>query len=504
LPSTGVLALDKILTDGYPERSAIIVEGLSSNEKEALGYEFIRSGLDEGDFCLYVTRLSRSEVLRDAKALGIDLNGNTFWMCPEGADKRYTSDDLAGISFGIKNVLRENGNRRTRVVFDLSSQLLMSNAADSVYKFLGQLLTDLKRYDATMIATVQEDMHEQRVLAGLELLFDGVLSVRQSSSDDVEVHVKKMRGSKPLLSSALIPLGRGSMSGSIQLPREDQKIQFCTARDGARIAYAVTGKGSPLVKTATWLSHLEFDFESPVWRHWITELSRYNSYIRYDERGCGLSDQNPPEFSFDAWMSDLETVVDSLGIDKFDLLGVSQGGAVATAYAVRHPERVSHLILYGSYARGWGKRVGLALSPEELETREAMHKLIALGWGQDNPAFRQMFTSLFIPDGGLEQQKWFNELQRVSCSPQNAVKFDEIFAQIDVASILPRISVPTLIMHARQDGVVPFEAGRLMASRIPGARFVSFEGRNHILQETEPGWQTFLRELRQFLGAPSR
>jgi pimeloyl-ACP methyl ester carboxylesterase len=272
----------------------------------------------------------------------------------------------------------------------------------------------------------------------------------------------------------------------------------------------VTGEGSPLVKTATWLSHLEFDFESPVWRHWIRELSRYNSLIRYDERGCGLSDQNPPEFTFSAWVRDLETVVDSLGIDRFDLLGLSQGGAVAIDYAVRHPERVNHLILYGAFARGWSKGAGtygLGASPKELETSEAMKampKLIEFGWGQDNPAFRQVFTSMFVPDGGLEQQRWFNELQRVSCSPQNAAKFYETFLQIDVADLLPRVSVPTLVMHARQDGVTPFEAGRLMAARIPGARFVSFEGRNHVLLETEPGWQTFLRELRQFIGTPSK
>ncbi|HLQ06852.1 MAG TPA: alpha/beta fold hydrolase, partial [Nitrososphaerales archaeon] len=221
-----------------------------------------------------------------------------------------------------------------------------------------------------------------------------------------------------------------------------------------------------------------------------------------DERGCGLSDQDPPEFSFDAWVSDLETVVDSLKLDKFDLLGVSQGGSVAITYAVKHPERVNHLILYGAYARGWAKRTGTMVSPQDLETREAMHRLIGLGWGQDNPAFRQMFTSLFIPDGGPEQQRWFNELQRVSCSPQNAVKFDEVFGQVEITHLLSKVSVPTLILHARDDGVVPLAEGRLMATQIPSARFSSFEGRNHILLETEPGWQTFLRELRQFIGAP--
>jgi class 3 adenylate cyclase/TolB-like protein/pimeloyl-ACP methyl ester carboxylesterase/Tfp pilus assembly protein PilF len=282
----------------------------------------------------------------------------------------------------------------------------------------------------------------------------------------------------------------------------DQTVRFCTALDGTKIAYAITGKGPPLVRAAHYLSHLEYDFESPVWSHWIRELSRYNTYIRYDERGCGLSDQYPRDFSFDAWVTDLETVVDSLALEKFDLLGVSQGGSVAIAYAAKHPDRVKHLILYGAYARGWGTRPTTSATPEALETRKAIHRLIGLGWGQDNPAFRQVFTSLFIPEAGAEQQKWFNELQRVSCSPGNAMKFDEVFSGIDVAERLKEVAVPTLILHARHDDVVPLEEGKLLASGIPGARFVSFEGRNHILLNSENGWRTLLREYRRFTGLP--
>ncbi len=282
----------------------------------------------------------------------------------------------------------------------------------------------------------------------------------------------------------------------------EQRVQFCTAEDGAKIAYSITGEGPPLVRAAHYLSHLEYDFESPVWKHWIRELSRYNTYIRYDERGCGLSDHNPPEFSFKAWVSDLEAVVDSVGLDKFDLLGVSQGGAVAIAYAATHPDRVKHLILYGAYARGWGKRSGATTSSQALETRQTMHKLIELGWGQDNPAFRQVFTSLFVPEGGPEQQGWFNELQRVSCSPKNAMAFDAVFSNIDVTALLEKVTVPTLVLHARHDSVAPFEEGRLLASEIPGSRFTSFDGRNHILLENEPAWGAFLREVRQFLGSP--
>lgn len=281
---------------------------------------------------------------------------------------------------------------------------------------------------------------------------------------------------------------------------DEQQIHFCMARDGTKIAYAVTGNGYPIVRPAHYLSHLEFDFKSPVWQHWIRQLSRYNTYLRYDERGCGLSDRDPPEFSFESWVSDLETVVDSVGKEKFVLLGVSQGGAVGVAYAARHPERVSHLVLYGAYAQGWGRRTG---DNEAMRRREGLSNLIELGWGQDNPAFRQAFTSLFIPEGGLEQMRWFNELQKISCSPRNALKFDSVFRDIDVTQLLSKVEVPTLIFHARHDAVVPFEQGRLLAAQIRGARFVPFEGKNHILLETESGWPIFLRELRQFIGVPA-
>ena len=211
LVSTGVPDLDKVLGDGYPERSAVLIEGLSSNEKEGLTYEFIKSGLDLHQFCLYVTRLMPAEVTTDAKALGIDLDTGTFWMCPENGDRSYTYENLASISFGIKSVLKEHEGRMTRVVFDLSSQLLMANSSDSVFRFLDQLLADLKKYDVTFLATVQEDMHPPQVLAGLELLFDGVLGIRQSAHK-VEIRVKKMRGVKPMESSILTAVGAGTKS----------------------------------------------------------------------------------------------------------------------------------------------------------------------------------------------------------------------------------------------------------------------------------------------------
>ena len=208
----------------------------------------------------------------------------------------------------------------------------------------------------------------------------------------------------------------------------EQEIRFCTASDGVRIAYATIGEGPPLVKAANWLSHLEFDWRSPVWRHWLDELSRDHLFVRYDERGCGLSDRSVEDFSFEAWVRDLESVVDDLALERFTLLGISQGGPVAIAYAALHPERVSRLILYGTYAQGWAKR-GLG----ETEECKAILTLMREGWGRDNPAYRQIFTTSFIPDGSEEQIRWFDELMRVSTSGENAARFWTEFGNIDVA-----------------------------------------------------------------------
>lgn len=186
-----------------------------------------------------------------------------------------------------------------------------------------------------------------------------------------------------------------------------QNNRFCQTSDGVRIAWASMGQGPPLVKAANWLSHLDFDLESPVWSHWLRELSRDHTLIRYDERGCGLSDWDVDEFSVDAWVRDLEAVVEAAGLDRFALLGISQGGPVAIAYAVKHPERVSHLILYGTYGRGWAKR---GVDPDALEEQEALMTLTRVGWGRDTPTYRQVFAELFMPDADDAQFDWFNEL----------------------------------------------------------------------------------------------
>jgi class 3 adenylate cyclase/pimeloyl-ACP methyl ester carboxylesterase len=280
-------------------------------------------------------------------------------------------------------------------------------------------------------------------------------------------------------------------------PARQQKIRFATASDGARLAYAVAGRGPPLVKAANYLNHLDFDWHSPVWRHWMEALTADRCLVRYDERGTGVSDWAVEDLSFEAFVRDLEAVADAAGLERFVLLGISQGCAVSAAYAVRHPERVSHLVLCGGYAKGWRKRG----SAEEIERREALLTLVRQGWGQDNPAFRQVFTWLYIPEASPEQMRWFNDLQRVSASPENALRILRATGEIDVRLLLPQVRVPTLVLHSRGDAVVPFEEGRELAALIPGADFVPLEGRNHLLLEGEPAWPRFLSEVRSFLGS---
>lgn len=275
-----------------------------------------------------------------------------------------------------------------------------------------------------------------------------------------------------------------------------QEVRFCTAPDGTRIAVASTGAGPPLVRASHWLSHVEHDLASPVWRPWLGELSRRHSYHRYDQRGCGLSDRAFAGLSLDVWVSDLEAVVDHLGLERFPLIGMSQGGAVAIGYARRHPERVSRLVLIGAYAQGVLRREGAEAARLEAET---MVNMMRVGWGSDNDAFRQVFTNQFIPGGTPEQLRWWTELQRLSASPEGAARTLEAFHGVDVTAAARALDVPTLVMHSRGDMRVPFEEGRRLAALIPGARFVALESNNHVLLEGEPAWPVFLDELGSFL-----
>lgn len=276
------------------------------------------------------------------------------------------------------------------------------------------------------------------------------------------------------------------------------EIQFCKAGDGTRIAYASVGEGPPLVKAANWLNHLEYDWESPIWRHVFTAMAADRTLVRYDARGNGLSDWDVKDFSFEAVVGDLESVVEASGLDRFALFGISQGCAISIAYAVRHPERLTHLVLYGGYARGWCKQG----SPEVNDQIAALETLMRQGWGRKNPAFRQLFTTAFMPDATAEQANWFNELQRKTASPENAANLLRSVTSFDVDDWLAKVRVPTLVLHCRGNSVQPFEEGRRMAAGIPGARFVPLEGRNHLMLEDEPAWTRFLSEVQAFLRSP--
>ena len=277
-----------------------------------------------------------------------------------------------------------------------------------------------------------------------------------------------------------------------------QQITYCRATDGVRLAYAKVGNGPLLFKAANYLNHLEYDWECPVTRHLLHGLAAHFTLLRYDARGNGLSDWEVPDVSFDAWVSDLETVADAVGWRRFPLMGMSQGCAISIAYAVKHPQRISHLILYGSFARG---RMVRATSDEQREKIKAMETLVRLGWGEENAAFRQMFTSQFVPGGSKEQIDWFNELQRRTTSPACAARYFRTTNEIDVRALLPKVKVPTLVLHLRDDAVHAFEYGREVAAGIPGARFVPLPGRNHMPLENDPAAPRILEEIKLFLKA---
>jgi pimeloyl-ACP methyl ester carboxylesterase/DNA-binding SARP family transcriptional activator len=276
------------------------------------------------------------------------------------------------------------------------------------------------------------------------------------------------------------------------LPDPQQVVRFCRSADGVRLAYATVGHGPPLVKAPNWLSHVEYDWKSPLWRHLARELARERTLVRFDQRGNGLSDWQAEDISFEAFVRDLETVVDAAGLERFDLLGVSQGCPISIAYAARHPERVRRLVLYGGYSIGWhrGRR---------RANFEAMYTLIREGWGASHGTFRQVFSTLFMPEATPAQTAWFNELQQVSASADTATRIFQALGPVNVRPLLPAIKAPALVLHATQDAVVPFEEGRALAAGIPGAQFVGLEGRNHILLEDEPAWPRFLAEVRGFL-----
>ena len=276
-----------------------------------------------------------------------------------------------------------------------------------------------------------------------------------------------------------------------------QRIRYVRTRDGVQLAWAEAGTGALLIKAANWLTHLDYEWESSVWRHWIHFFSNNFQFVRYDERGCGMTDWDVGDLSFDRWVEDLEAVVEVVDPkEPFTLLGISQGTATCLAYTARHPERVSRLVLYGGYARGVFRRG----DPEKEKLYRALIDLTRLGWGKDNPAFRQVFTSRFIPEATNEQVGWFNELCQKTTSPDIAARLLETRATIDVTELLGRVHVPTLVLHSRGDDVVPIAEGRILAAAIPGAQFVELDSKNHILLDAEPAWERFCNEVLAFMG----
>jgi pimeloyl-ACP methyl ester carboxylesterase/DNA-binding winged helix-turn-helix (wHTH) protein len=275
-----------------------------------------------------------------------------------------------------------------------------------------------------------------------------------------------------------------------------QEIRFCVTPDKARLAYSTIGSGHPLVKVANCFNHLDFEWDSPIWHHWVRDLASGASILRYDGRGNGLSTWDVDDVSFEAWVRDLEVVVDAAGLDKFALFGHSQGGAIAIAYAVRHPERVSHLVLCGAYSRGAYHRG----HPDAIEVRRALETLVQLNWGKTNPSFFQVVTNLYIPEMATpEDQLWFKDLQLISVSTDNLVKTMRACDDINVRPLLPSISVPTIVFHSDRDRIAPPEEGRILAAEIPGAQFVPLPSANHILLAEEPAWKLFRQELSSFL-----
>jgi pimeloyl-ACP methyl ester carboxylesterase/DNA-binding winged helix-turn-helix (wHTH) protein len=284
-------------------------------------------------------------------------------------------------------------------------------------------------------------------------------------------------------------------------PHLEQDIRFCLSRDGTRIAYATCGIGPPVVWAAHFMGHLRLEWMSPVWRPWIDMFARRNTLVRYDGRGCGLSDRDGIQFCLDKAVEDLDAVIEAARVEKFVLVGISSGGAIAMTYAVLHPERIKHLVLYGSYTRGAMARSTTAEEREDAKTRI---KAIQVGWGQENPAFRQLYTSLWMPDATPEQAQAFNEQMRQSTTPSNASKLMEMAFDLDLRDTAKRIRCDTVVLHGRDDAVSPFEEGRLLAGLISGARFVPLESRNHLLLENEPAFSRVAQEIEGLLVDPER
>ncbi len=283
-------------------------------------------------------------------------------------------------------------------------------------------------------------------------------------------------------------LKKGAISHGTDVPDQGEgvrPVRFATTHDGLSLAWTRSGTGPPLVKAAAWLTHLEFDADNPVWSHWVSLFEDHFDYLRYDERGCGLSDRQTGQLDIDSWTDDLTRIVDAAEIPKpFALLAMSQGTGAAVRYAANHPENVSHLILIGGYARGAFHRD----DQKGASLYRAVVEIFRAGFDEQNPAFRDVFTKRFLPDGDPEKIRWFNDLCRRTVDAETGALLLSARGDMDVSATLPKVRCPTLVLHAREDGVSPLSEGRYLAQRIPGAEFHVLDSKNHILQPEEPAW----------------
>jgi pimeloyl-ACP methyl ester carboxylesterase/DNA-binding SARP family transcriptional activator len=449
------------------------------------------------------------------------------------ADREYVFFDAEGSSVDLFDIRRELAGGAnalsTQRLLDLAGQfqgeLLEGLAIPDHQDFEVWLLTEretARRTRASLLQTLvnrlyieapEEAVHHARHLVATDrysvsaraMLIRALVAAdrREEADRERDISQKQLSDAGETNLAALteaLSTPRRTIPNAIALERErgvrlTQQVRFCTTTDGVRIAYATVGEGPPLIKTANWLNHLEYDWDSPIWRHVFRGLARTHRFIRYDARSNGLSDWDVDDISFEAFVRDLESVVEAAGVEKFPLLGISQGCAISIEYAIRNPDRVTRLVLHGGYARGW--RVGADTA--EIARREALKTLILHGWGQSNPAFRQVFTSAFIPDGTPEQFRWMNELMRVSISPENAVRLQEALSVVDIRERLSMVRVPTLVLHSRNDGRISYAKGLELAHGIPNARLVTLESNNHLLLEHEPEFPRFMEAIREFL-----
>lgn len=293
--------------------------------------------------------------------------------------------------------------------------------------------------------------------------------------------------------STIVPLAK---PGSVPTPGP-QSVRFCRTRAGARIAYAVHGEGPPLVVAGCWLSHLQHDLTSPVWRHFIEFLGTIATVIRYDEQGFGLSERDVDDFSLDTRVDALESVVAAAGFDRFALMGIAQGSPVAIAFAHRHPGRVDRLVFYGGYAAELPDPTA-----EQLDFARVLDGMVRVGWGRADAMFRRVFTAMMIPEGGETEMRWLDELQRLAVDADTLVRAREAGRSADTRALLPDLPMPALVLHSRDDRFAAFGHAVELATDLPDARLVPLASPNHIVLGDEPAWAEAKAELAMFLGSP--